>query len=77
MGWKTVEKEKPQQTALFTGLTSDEERVVELLRASGELFIDQISAGLKLPGSRVSGMLLNLEFKNVLVALPGKMYRLK
>jgi DNA processing protein len=41
------------------------------------LFIDQISAELKLPGSRVSGMLLNLEFKNVLVALPGKMYRLK
>jgi DNA processing protein len=77
MGWETVEKEKPQQAALFTGLTPDEERVVELLRGSGELFIDQISAELKLPGSRVSGMLLNLEFKNVLVALPGKMYRLK
>ena len=39
MGWETEENEKPQQTALFTGLTPDGDRVVELLRASGKLFI--------------------------------------
>jgi DNA processing protein len=76
MGWETVEKKKSAQPSLFVDLLPDEEAVVKLLRENGELFIDQISAELKLPGSRVSALLLNMEFKNLLVALPGKMYRL-
>lgn len=77
MGWESGKDEKTVQTALFVELTPDEEKVVDLIRQSGELFIDQVSSELKLPVSRVSAMLLNLEFKNVLVALPGKMYRLR
>ncbi|MBW6536740.1 MAG: DNA-processing protein DprA [Mariniphaga sp.] len=77
MGWETTEKEKVVQSSLFLDLTPDEEKVVELLKNEGELFIDQISAELKMPGSKVSALLLNMEFKNLLVALPGKMYRLR
>jgi DNA processing protein len=77
MGWESGKSEKTVQPALFVELTPDEEKVVDLIRQSGELFIDQVSSELKLPVSRVSAMLLNLEFKNVLVALPGKMYRLR
>ena len=77
MGWENNTKEKAIQSSLFIELTSDEEKVVELLRANGELFIDQISSEIELPVSRVSAMLLNLEFKNVLLALPGKMYKLR
>lgn len=77
MGWETTEKEKIVQSSLFIDLTPDEEKVVELLKNEGELFIDQISSELKIPGSRVSALLLNMEFKNLLVALPGKMYRLR
>lgn len=77
MGWESGKNEKTVQPALFVELTPDEEKVVDLIRQSGELFIDQVSSELKLPVSRVSAMLLNLEFKNVLVALPGKMYRLR
>lgn len=77
MGWENGKNEKTVQTALFVDLSPDEERVVKLLRVNGEMFIDQVSSELKLPVSRVSSMLLNLEFKNVLVALPGKMYRLR
>jgi DNA processing protein len=62
---------------LFVELTADEEKIVNLLRENGDLFIDQISSELTLPVSRVSAMLLTLEFKNVLVAMPGKMYKLK
>jgi DNA processing protein len=51
--------------------------VVNLLRENGELFIDQISSELTLPVSRISAMLLTLEFKNVIAAMPGKMYKLK
>ena len=77
MGWESKGKDRVKQTCLFVDLSPDEEKAVELLREYGELFIDQISAELSLPVSKVSSMLLNLEFKNVLVALPGKIYKLR
>ena len=77
MGWEQTSKNKVVQSSLFIELTSDEEKIVNLIRQNGELFIDQISSELTLPVSRVSAMLLTLEFKNVVVAMPGKMYKLK
>lgn len=77
MGWETQERGKIEQPSLFIDLTPDEEQIINLLKENGELFIDQISSEISLPVSRISAMLLNLEFKNILVALPGKMYRLK
>ena len=77
MGWEKTSKSKVVQSSLFIDLTPDEEKIVNLLRENGELFIDQISSELTLPVSRISSMLLTLEFKNALVAMPGKMYKLK
>ncbi|MCK3685923.1 DNA-processing protein DprA [Maribellus sp. YY47] len=77
MGWETTAKNKAVQSSLFVELNADEQRVVDLLQQEKELFIDQISAEVQLPVSRISSMLLNLEFKNVVQALPGKMYRLR
>jgi DNA processing protein len=77
MGWEKSENEKVVQSALFIDLTPEEEKVVELLKKEGNLFIDQISSELKMPGSKVSALLLNMEFKNLLMALPGKMYKLR
>ena len=76
MGWEQTSKNKVVQSSLFIELTPDEDKIVTLLRENGELFIDQISSELTLPVSRVSALLLNMEFKNILIALPGKMYRL-
>lgn len=77
MGWENSGNGKPVQTTLFVELSAEEEKMVSLLRKKGDLFIDQISAEVGMPVSRVSAMLLNLEFKDVLLALPGKMYKLK
>lgn len=77
MGWEKTSKNKAVQSGLFVELTAGEEKIVSLLRENEELFIDQISSELTLPVSHVSAMLLALEFKNVLVAMPGKMYKLK
>ncbi len=77
MGWEQTMKKPVVQSSLFVELTSDEEKIVTLLRENGELFIDQISSEITLPVSRVSAMLLSLEFKNVLLAMPGQMYKLK
>jgi len=77
MGWEETGKKQEVQAALFIDLDENEQKVVDLLRKEGQLFIDQISSNIELPVSRVSAMMLNLEFKNVLTSLPGKMYRLR
>ncbi len=77
MGWEQTSKKSVVKPSLFVELTGDEEKIANLLRENGELFIDQISSELTLPVSRISAMLLTLEFKNVVLAMPGKMYKLK
>lgn len=77
MGWENLPKADAVQSRLFIDLNNEEQKIFDLLQKQGELFIDQISAEMHLPTSRVSALLLNLEFKNVLIAMPGKMYKLR
>lgn len=77
MGWEPSAKKKEVQTTLFVDLDQQEQKVVDMLRTGNELFIDQIAAEFEMPVSRVSAMMLGLEFKNVIQALPGKMYKLR
>lgn len=77
MGWEKTDKKRNQQPALFVDLSPDEEKVIELLLKNSEMFVDQFSGELTLPVSRISALLLGLEFKNLIVSLPGKMYRLR
>ena len=76
MGWEKKKKQEVVQSTLFVELKPDEQKIVDLLK-QGELFIDQIAAEVGLPVSRISSILINLEFKNILAALPGKMYKLR
>jgi DNA processing protein len=77
MGWEETQKKSECQPRLFLDLTIDEERVVALLSKNGEMFIDQLSTDLEMPVSKVSALLLNMEFRNLIVALPGKMYKIR
>lgn len=77
MGWEKADEKHAIQSSLFIELNENEQKVVNLMQKEGELFIDQISSSLQLPVSRVSAMMLTLEFKNIITALPGKMYRLR
>lgn len=64
------------QTSLFVELTQEEQKLVDLLKG-GDRFVDEITIETQLPMSKVSALLLGLEFKGMIVSLPGKMYRLK
>jgi len=78
MRWEeTDERNVAVQQQLFVDLTDEESALCGLLKNRGPLFIDQISSDSGLPMSKVSSCLLNLEFKGVVKALPGKMYKLK
>jgi DNA processing protein len=77
MNWD-VKTSSPKyiQTSLFVELIPDEQRLIDLLR-EGDRFVDEITLETKMPMSKVSSLLLGLEFKGMIVSLPGKMYRLK
>lgn len=77
MSWD-IAQQKPEaiQRQLFVDLNPEEQKIVDCLQ-NGELMIDQIGKLCQMPVSRVSSMLLSLEFKGMIVSLPGKMYRLR
>lgn len=64
------------QTSLFLELSPEEEKLINLLKG-GDRFVDEITIETQLPMSKVSATLLGLEFKGMVISLPGKMYRLK
>lgn len=74
MGWEV--KSSSVQTSLFIELTEEEKPIAELLKFKGRYLLDLISADLGIPVSKVSVILLNMEFKGVVRSLPGKVYEL-
>jgi DNA processing protein len=77
LGWE-VDSGKPKviQRELFTAVSDDEKLIMELIQKSGELSIDSICIESEMPVSKVSPMLLNLEFAGLVRSLPGKIYKI-
>lgn len=77
MGWERQEKEnkKNVQRTLFNELDEDEMKIMNVLYEEGETPIDIIYLRSKLPVSKVSSLLLNLEFAGLIRSLPGKIYK--
>jgi DNA processing protein len=66
--------EQATQTSLFEGLNTQERSIMELILQDGNVTIDYLSIKLGLPVSHLSGVLLNLEFKNMVKSIPGNLY---
>lgn len=75
MNWPVKEPEGTQQE-LFTELTPEEERVCDILRDRGEASLNDLIARIDTPAPRLMGLLIDMEFKNLILALPGSRYRL-
>jgi DNA processing protein len=77
MGWqKSSAKGRVVQKELFIALTDDEKRIIDLLKDSTGETIDHLALKADLPVSKISGLLLNLEFKGLVKCLPGRVYQL-
>ncbi len=72
--WDMFKKE-PKQKTLFAETTKEEDAILDLLRTENELSVDFICLKSNFPVNKVSGLLLNLEFKGLIKSLPGKMYK--
>ena len=74
MGWNTRQPEGTQAT-LFDELSADEEAVIALLRRRGDARLTEIATEVELPMSRLMGMLVDLEFRNLVLSMPGGRFR--
>jgi DNA processing protein len=77
LGWEPGEKgSKDVQRDLFVSLSNEEKIIAEILKEFEELPIDSICLKCNMSTSKVSPILLNLEFMGVVKTLPGKKYKL-
>jgi DNA processing protein len=79
MSWEDkskARKDKRSQRELFIELTADEKIIIAILNEKETVPIDEINIKSGLSSSAVAAAILNLELQNVMVSLPGKLYRL-
>ncbi|OFX80021.1 MAG: DNA protecting protein DprA [Bacteroidetes bacterium GWE2_29_8] len=69
-------KKNIKQQTLFENLSEQEEQIIQFLKDNNEASIDEIVISLNIPISKISSILLNLEFSGLINQLPGKIYRL-
>lgn len=77
MGWEKEETKKlPKQTELFHNLSSDEKNVFNLLKEESPKHVNNLAIELNVPLTELLMILLELEMKNLIAALPGGMYNI-
>lgn len=75
MGWQTHD-DCQQEQKLFYQLNPDEQKIVDFLTIQGEGFINRISVETGISMHRLMGLLIDMEFKGLVINQPGGLYRL-
>jgi DNA processing protein len=77
MGWNEQQKKSvKKQRELFIEFTADEKIIVDILQLKENIQIDELYFKSGLSSSAVAQALLMLEMQGVVIALPGKVYKL-
>lgn len=77
LGWsESTELKKEKQIKLQLNLTAEEQKVVNILEEKGIVGVDDLSLMSNLPQSKLAVTILGLEMQGILIALPGKTYKL-
>ena len=74
MNWPQNEV-RTEQLSLFDDLGDEELAVIQYLSDHGDSQINKLSVELDIPVGRLSSMLIDLEFKGLVAAMPGGTYR--
>jgi len=76
LGWEKEKNKQAIQKQLFVELNPDEQIVMNVLKSAEDLSVDVICLKSNFPMSKVSSILLKLEFSGLVKSLPGKIYSL-
>ncbi|MFA8299628.1 MAG: DNA-processing protein DprA [Hyphomicrobiales bacterium] len=74
MNWER--KEESQKKIKFTDFNEEEQKVISIIKTHESLTFDQLKKESGLQVGKLSCMLLDFEFKGIVVTLPGNAYRL-
>lgn len=74
MGWDPLKKNRPVQQQLLRELTEVEKLVMDIIKENKTINIDFLCAKAGIPVSKLSPLLLDLEFSGFIKSLPGKVY---
>ncbi len=74
MGWTTRPTEG-EQAELFSPLPETQQKVMDYLTRNGEATADHLQAALGIPVGQLMSMLVEMEFNDLVMALPGARYR--
>jgi DNA processing protein len=77
MGWESqdVKQKNVIEPSLFLELSDTEKQIMDILKGSEAIHINQISSKLEMPMSKISPLLLEMEFKGLIKCLPGNLYK--
>lgn len=77
LGWSGPEvKEEKVQLSLPLNLSGAEKKIADVLKNNGPTGVDDLALQTQLPQSKLSITILGLEMQGIIVALPGKIYKL-
>ncbi|MGL4293052.1 MAG: DNA-processing protein DprA, partial [Bacteroidales bacterium] len=78
MNWiRTSAPSNSRQLPIEFDLTEEEQKLVALLIRNGEMQINRMSIETEMPVSVLTGILMDLELRNIIRSYPGAVYRLK
>ena len=76
LNWDISKTTVSKQTRLFVELTDIEQKIVDFLQQKEQELLDVIALETHIPVYQLATILLQLELKNVVKPLPGKMFKL-
>lgn len=76
LGWQTTD-EKQEAPSLFPALSPDEEAVIDVMTSRGEVTLPELSSRIDIPVPRLMAMLIDMEFRSLIMNIPGGRYRLR
>jgi DNA processing protein len=76
MNWDKDKKPKAVQKQLFITLTTEEQKIIDLLQTRDNVHADEIFHYSGLANSILAATLLQLEMQGIIKSLPGKYYRM-
>lgn len=77
MRWNTINTQKDsRQMQIFPDITPEEQRIIDYLQQNHETHINILCNALAIPMSQLMSTLIELEFKSLIISLPGAKYTL-
>lgn len=77
MRWETINtQQEGRQMQIFPDVTPEEQRIIDYLQQNNETHINTLCNALSMPMSQLMSNLIELEFKSLIISLPGAKYAL-